>query len=178
MGIIDRILLMLYTLSLTVLSAAFVAVASGWRVPLDYVRTSLDNPSGRWSIAGTSFLFFIASVRFIIYVFTPGRSRRAVVHETEMGEVHIALDAIENLVKRATRQVRGVRAVRAKVATREGGLAIYLRIVVSPDVSIPEASEEIRSTLKSYVKNVVGVPVLDIPIEVDDISADSRRRPE
>lgn len=176
MGIFDRILLMLYTLSLTVLSAVFVAVASGWRFPLEYIRTSLENPSGRWAVAGISLLFFIASVRFIIYVFTPGRSRRAVVHETEMGEVHIALDAIENLVKRATRQVRGVRGVRAKVATREGGLAIYLRVVVSPDVSIPEASEEIRSTLRTYVKNVVGVPVLDIPIEVNDISADTRRR--
>lgn len=176
MGIFDRILLMLYTLSLTVLSGLFVAVASGWRLPLDYIRTSLDNPSGRWAVAGTSLLFFIASLRFIIYVFTPGRRRRAIVHETDMGEVHVALDAIETLVKRTARQVRGVRDVRAKVEAQESGVAVYLRTVVSPDVSIPSATEEIRNNLKTYVKNVVGVPVVEVDIDVDNIATEPRRR--
>ncbi len=47
--------------------------------------------------------------------------------------------------------------------------------VISPEVSIPEVSEEIQNAVKSYVRRVVGVEVAEVRIHVENISNDSRR---
>ncbi|MHB9146059.1 MAG: alkaline shock response membrane anchor protein AmaP [Symbiobacteriia bacterium] len=177
MGILGRIVLLLYTLSLAVISAVVLGMSTlGWLAPLDWVRTSLTlDPNGRWSVGLASALFFVVSIVFIVYTFTPRYPSRTLVHETELGEVHVTLDAIENLVKKVTRQIRGVRGVKARVSTGGGGLNIWLKTVVSPDVSVPAVSEEIRATLKSYVKNVVGAEVAEVHVYVTDISSEARK---
>lgn len=177
MGILGRIVLLLYTLSLAVISAVVLGMSAfGWLAPLDWVRTSLTaDPNGRWSVGIASFAFFVVSIVFIVYTFTPRYPSRALVHETELGEVHVTLEAIENLVKKVTRQIRGIRSVKARVGTTGGGLEIWLRTVMSPDVSVPAVSEEIRTTLKSYVKNVVGAEVTEVHVYVTDISSDSKK---
>ncbi len=177
MGILGRIVLLLYTLSLAVISALVLGMSAlGWLTPLDWVRTSLTaDPNGRWTVGIASLVFFVVSIVFIIYTFTPRYPSRALVHETDLGEVHVTLEAIENLVKKVTRQIRGIRSVKARVATTGGGLEIWLRTVMSPDVSVPAVSEEIRTTLKGYVKNVVGAEVAEVHVYVTDISSESRK---
>jgi len=178
MGIIDRIVLMIYTLFLAAISGVFVAMSLlNWLDPVDWVRTSLSaGHNGRLVVGITGAAFLLASLRFIWYVFTPAYPRRTVVHETDLGEIHVTLDAIENLVKRTAKSIRGVREVRAKVINADqGGIQVYLRAVVSPDVSVPQVSAEIQNTLKTYVKNVVGVAVSEVKIYVDNITTDSRR---
>ncbi|MCL5046184.1 MAG: alkaline shock response membrane anchor protein AmaP, partial [Actinobacteria bacterium] len=122
-----------------------------------------------------SAIFLAVSLRFIWYVFTPRYPRRAIVHETELGEVYVALDAIENLVKKVARQVKGVREVKAKVENNQGGIAIYIRAVVTPETSIPDASLEIQNVLKRYVRDVVGVAVAQTRIAIVNIAGESRR---
>jgi len=177
MGILGRIVLLLYTLSLAVISALVLGMSAlGWLTPLDWVRTSLTaDPNGRWTVGIASLVFLVVSIVFIIYTFTPRYPIRALVHETDLGEVHVTLEAIENLVKKVTRQIRGIRSVKARVATTGGGLEIWLRTVMSPDVSVPAVSEEIRTTLKGYVKNVVGAEVAEVHVYVTDISSESRK---
>lgn len=178
MGIFDRIILMLYTLSLTVLSALFVAVAAGWSFPLDYIRTTLENPNGRWALGITSAAFLVVSLRFIWYVFSPRGERggRRVYHETELGVISISLDAVENLVKKSARQVRGVRDVKAKVENSGGGVQVFLKTVVTPETSVPEASKEIERILRHSVKSVIGVELTGLNVSVENIAADGGRR--
>lgn len=175
MGIFDRIMLTLYSLSLTVLSGILVGVAAGWSLPLSFIQGTLQTPNGRWTIGLISGVFAIVSLRFIWYVFTPRYPRRAVVHETDLGEVYVSLDAIENLVKKVALQVRGVRDVKAKVSNDPGGVAVYLRTVVAPDASIPDASQELQNILKQYVKDVVGITLVQIRVAVENIAGESRR---
>ncbi|MCL5047075.1 MAG: alkaline shock response membrane anchor protein AmaP [Actinobacteria bacterium] len=178
MGIIDRIVLMIYTLLLAAISGVLVAMSlTSWLDPVEWIRTSLsEGHNGRLVIGVTGAAFLLASLRFIWYVFTPAYPRRTMVHETDLGEIHVTLDAIENLVKRTAKGIRGVRDVRAKVVNAEGGgVRVYLRAVVSPDVSVPQVSAEIQSTLKNFVKNVVGVAVNEVKIHVENITTESRR---
>lgn len=176
MGLLDRVVLMLYSLALTVLSAMFVAVAAGWDAPLDYIGTSLTSVNGRWTTGIVSGALLLVSIRFLAYVFTPRRRpQHGISHETELGQVHVRLDAVESLVKRAARQVRGVRDVRAKVSAGEGGISVRLKATVTPDTNIPEAAREIQQSLRTYVKNVVGVGVSGTEILIENISSESRR---
>ncbi len=175
MGIFDRIVLMLYTLSLTVLSATFVSMAAGWKYPLDFIRLTLENSTGRWATGLTSAAFLVVSLRFIWFVFSPGYPRRSIRHQTDLGEVYVALDAVESLVKKVTRQISGVRDVKAKVSNAQGGVSVYLKATVSPETSIPDASRDIQKTLRSSIKNVVGVELADSRIFVENIASEPRR---
>jgi len=175
MRIFDRVVLAVYTLTLDVLAVVFVLMAFGWRVPLDLVRTSLDNVQGRWMIGVISAFYLAISFRLIVYAFRRKYAGQAVVHDTSLGEVRISLDGIENLVKKVARQVQGVREVRGNVQMSPDGLRVSLSITMSPDISIPSVSSEVQSTVKSYVRNVVGVEVAEVRVQVENITAEVRR---
>ncbi len=175
MRIFDRVVLAVYTLTLDVLAVVFVLMAFGWRVPLELVRTSLDNVQGRWLIGLISAFYLAISFRLIVYAFRRKYAGQAVVHDTSLGEVRISLDGIENLVKKVARQVQGVREVRGNVQMSPDGLRVSLSITMSPDISIPSVSSEVQSTVKSYVRNVVGVEVAEVRVQVENITAEVRR---
>jgi len=175
MRIFDRVVLAVYTLTLDVFAVIFVLMAFGWRVPLDIVRTSLENAQGRWLVGLISSFYLAMSLRLIVYAFRRKYAGQAVVHDTSLGEVRISLDGIENLVRKVARQVQGVREVRGNVQMSPDGLRVSLSIVMSPDISIPSVSSEVQTTVKSYVRNVVGVEVAEVRVQVENITAEVRR---
>jgi uncharacterized alkaline shock family protein YloU len=122
------------------------------------------------------FIFFAASVRLILTALTGQGDGRPIVHETQHGEVRISLDAVENLVRKVARGIKGVREIKAEISHADGGLKARLRGTISPEVSIPEVSEEIQSTVRQYVKRVVGIEMADVAIHVENIAAEGNRR--
>ncbi len=175
MGLGDRILLAVFTFIMALVSLAALLAALGWELPFLWLGTSLASPGGRVAVALTSFVLFAVSVRFLYFGFKRRSHVQTLVHDTALGQVRITLAAVENLVRRVTRQVKGVRDVRAAVTGQPEGLAVSVRTVVSPDVNIPETSEEIQRTIRRYTKDVVGVEVSDVKVFVENISAEGRR---
>lgn len=179
MGIFDRVVLTLYTFCLGVISALVFTMAMGWLVPLELLRTSLNNVNGRWLVGSLSFVSFVASLRLLLSGVRRYHGRHWLTHEAELGTVTISLGAVENLVKKAARQVKGVREVKAAVRVlRREGIAVQLRAAVSPDLSIPDVSSELQKTVRNYVQNVVGVPVANVRVFVQSIAGDLRTRLE
>lgn len=175
MGILDRIALALYAFFLAVFSFAMVLVAAGWRRPMDLLGTSLETISGRWVTGIVSLILFLASIRFLYFGFGRRRGVQTIVHETPLGEVRVSLDAIENLIRRVARQVQGVRDVKPRVVSGPAGLSVSLKVSVSPDISIPEVSDDLQNTIKNYVRNVVGVGVTEVKTFVENITAEAKR---
>jgi uncharacterized alkaline shock family protein YloU len=175
MRLFDRIILTAYTILLTVVSLLTVLVAAGWTRPMDGVRVSLLSTNGRLAVGLVGLLFFVSSVRLLVLAFRPRDSRQQVVHETELGEVRISLDAVESLVNRVARQVKGVRDVRPRVALNAAGIEAWLRVWVSPDVSIPGVAQELQEEIARSVQSVVGVGVSGLDIRVENITTEVRR---
>lgn len=175
MGVIDRILLTLYTLALATLSAITFLMAWGWLVPLNYINSTLQNPNGRWGIGVTAAIIFVLSIRWIYYGFRPRGGMQTIVHQTELGEVRISLGAIENLIRKVSKQVDGVRDIRVVVYNSPPGISVKLRGTVSPDISIPEVSHDLQDTIKDYVRRVVGIEVSSIRLAVENISNESKK---
>lgn len=98
--------------------------------------------------------------------------------ETEIGHVRISMRAIENLVFRTARSVRGVKDVEARVHPSPEGVAIDVSLVVHPDLQIPRLSEEVGYLVRSKVREMVGVEVGNVSIEVRNIAAEPRARVE
>lgn len=178
MGIFDRIVLTIYTLSLAVLSGLMilVALAPTWIQPHLWVDEALSTGRGQLMVGLIGTAFFAVSVRLIVFAFTRRGGGQPVVHETTLGDVRISLDAVESLIKKVARSVKGVREIKAVVHHGKDGLVAELRGSVSHEVSIPETSEEIQTSVKQYVKRVVGVEIAEIRIEIDNIASDTHRR--
>lgn len=175
MGIFDRIILTIYTFALTFISTAFVALAAGWLEPLDYVRTVLEDPNGRWAVGITGAVFFVASVRLLYFAFRRRSPGRSLMYENDMGEVRISLDAIENLLGRIARLQRGVREARPLAEISEGRVNAYLRIWVSPDVSIPELSNSLQREIIQQLREVMGAETDQVKIHVVNVTSEPRR---
>lgn len=177
MGIFDRIILTFYTFVIALLSLGIVAIALNW-VSLDLLWTSLQlNIYGKWEVALIGFMFFLISVRLLVTGVTTGRGRQTIVQETSLGQVHIALAAIENLVQKVTRQIKGVRSVKTYIVNTDQGICIHLKAIVSPESSIPNISDEIQNKVKNYINHVVGTQVADIRIFVENISNEVGGKP-
>lgn len=178
MGIIDRIVLTVYTLALAFISALMIIVAAvpKFLQPQVWLSEALASPRGRVALLIVGIAFFGVSVRLIVFAFTRRGGGQPVIHETSLGEVRISLDAVESLVKKVARSIKGVRDIKAVVTHGKDGLHAELRGTISPEVSIPEVSEEIQTAIRQYVKRVVGVEIADVRLEVDNIAADTHRR--
>ena len=175
MGIFDRVMLTILTLIVAAFSAVVILLAAGWLVPLEAFWTSLLKVSGRWVIGTLAGLTFIVAVRFIYFGFHRAGSDETLVHESEFGEVRISLSAVENLVRKVARQVKGVRDVRGWVTPGGGRLNVRLRTVISPDVSVPDVSGDIQNSVRDCLKNVVGVEAGEVRVFVENISNEARR---
>jgi len=177
-GLIDRIVLSIYTFSLAIISGlmVLVAIAPEWLQPHVWLQDALRTPNGRVIIGLVGGSFFAVSVRLIMFAFTRQGGGQPVVYESSLGEVHISLGAVESLVKKTARSVKGVREMKAIITHAKDGLHAQLVGTVSPEVSIPEVSEEIQSTVRQYVKRVVGVEMAEVRIEIENIAADGRTR--
>ncbi|HLO04064.1 MAG TPA: alkaline shock response membrane anchor protein AmaP [Symbiobacteriaceae bacterium] len=179
MSIFDRVVLSIFTFSLAIISGLMVvlAIVPTWFEATSWIESVLTTTSGRFILGIVGFVFFAASVRLILTALTGQGDGRPVVHETQHGEIRISLDAVENLVKKVARGVKGVREIKAEITHAEdGGLRARLRGTISPEVSIPEVSEEIQSSVRQYVKRVVGIEMAEVAIHVENIAAEGNRR--
>jgi hypothetical protein len=175
MGVFDRIVLTLFTLSIALLSSLLLAVVLGWTFPLDYLQASLADANGRWLMGVLAAVALVVSVRFIYYGLHRPAHRRSLVYHGPLGDTSISLGAVENLIGKVARQVKGVREIKPRVRHAGEGIDVFLRAVVGSEVSVPEWTEELQRQLRTYVKTVVGADVKEIKVFVDNITSDARR---
>jgi len=174
MGIVDKVVLKLYAIALTLVSFFSLLVSLGWRKPLDSMLASLEFPGGRTAIGVVSGFLFLASLRFIYFGFQR-KPLQALVHDTGMGEVRISLVAVRSLVTRVASRTPGVREVRASVKPGSQGLSVSLELKVALDTNLPELADKLQKAISSYVRDIVGVNVESVKVSVSDIALEARR---
>ncbi len=175
MGIIDRIILSIYTFLLTFLSVA-VILLSLRLIPLELAGTSLAYIYGQWEAALVGAVFFLVSIRLLLAGIRSRKAKDAIVHHNDMGDVHISLDAVENLVEKVARHIRGVRGIKVNVALAREGISVHMKAVVSPESHVPTVAAEIQNRVHEYIKNTVGVELADVQVRVDNISNDFKTK--
>ena len=169
MGILDRIILSIYTFLLAFLSLGVVLLALNL-ISLGLVWTSISIIKGQWEAAVIGLLFFFVSIRLLLAGLRSRRNNGTIAHHTSIGDVHITLDAVKNLVEKTARHTRGVRGVKVSVYQEPQGLKVMIRAVVSPESNVPTVGGEIQQRVQDYIKNTVGVELVDIQVLVENIS--------
>ncbi|MBP2642270.1 MAG: hypothetical protein H6Q67_157 [Firmicutes bacterium] len=176
MGIFDRVILTVYTIMLSFLSLGVVGISLRL-IPLDWVWTSISVLYGRLEASLVGAVFFLVSIRLLLAgIRLRKRERNTIVHHNEMGDVHISISAVENLVEKVSRHVKGVRDVKVSALHTKEGLKVSIKAAVSPDTNIPTVTDEMQKKVFDNIKNTVGIELADMKILVENISNDFKAK--
>lgn len=173
MGFLDRLLMLIYTLGIMI--ALFISglAALGWTAPVDFLQVALLHDRDRIIIGSLIVFYLLLSLKFFLQALSKSVVlERALVKETEMGQISVSLEALENMVYRVANGIKGVRDVRPKVVYYPDGIKILIKIVIAPDISVPGVTDEIQSKVKTYISEHVGINVSVVKIIVDDVSSE------
>nr|WP_276562776.1 alkaline shock response membrane anchor protein AmaP [Paenibacillus anseongense] len=171
--IVDRLLLLLYSLIIFVASILVLFTASSW-IPLEQVGQLLRNfyyeKNYAYPAIVISLVMLLISVRFLILTLRRGRAQAPSIDQrTDFGDIRISMETVENLSLKAAGRSKGAKDLRARVRVNQSGLEITLRTVVDGESSIPELTEEMQSTVKSYIEDITGIPVASVTVFVANI---------
>ncbi|ADL13246.1 alkaline shock response membrane anchor protein AmaP [Acetohalobium arabaticum] len=178
MQLLDRIIIFVFTILLIFISLIMIGSAVEL-IPLTYISAFINQYYGQAVIGVIGAVLLVVAVRILYPLFRrKDKSRNTIVRENSLGEIRLSLSAIDALVNEAVNQTRGIKEVESKLKVGEEGLNIFLEVVVTPDINIPEISEELQESIKEYLKRTTGVVVGQIEVLVDKVAQDSNLRVE
>ncbi|NJD03553.1 MAG: alkaline shock response membrane anchor protein AmaP [Ruminiclostridium sp.] len=175
MNIFFRVLLAFYAFCLAVISAIIMLITVKtdffeiiYRNLDDYVFLN-DSPGPRIAMFLIGLLFFVLSLMFLLSGVKSNKDKKAVSKHTNIGEVRISLNSIENIALNASRKVNGVKESKAYVKRLEDSVAINVKMVVMPEMNIPAISGDVQERVKKSVEESSGIDVKEVKIIVDSI---------
>lgn len=179
MNIIDRLILLIFTLCLAVLSIVLMLFPYDQFdfLSLDSMRGYLENMKGNYAYTIVGLAFLLVSIRFFIYAISGKRKDNRevyLVRHTDFGELKISSLTIEGLVQSVADKFSGVRNIKTTVNIFEGIITIVLRGEVSPEINIPETTIELQNKVKEHVEKCTGVEVSEVQVEISNVTSPTR----
>lgn len=175
MNILERILFFFYNLVIAGLSVIFIVINLKL-VPINsignYFQALYANDLKTILInLAIGLVFFFFALRFIYINFQGKREpkRNTIDHLTEIGDVKIAIDALEAMAVRTGQKIAGVRNLEAKVVESNGYAKVALKATLDPDINIPEVSEALQAEVKGYLENLTGIKIERVIVLVKDV---------
>lgn len=172
MSILDRFILGIYTFCLAVISL-FIVLMVASVVPYTFLINSLitiaNNPEYLVITGVIAGIFFLVSLKFLL----SGRfkaSRDNVIKKTsELGSILISLKSIESIIISAIKQMDGVMDVKIELENRKDEVGVGLKVIVTPERSVPELSAIIQARTKEAIESIAGIGVSTIEVLVEDV---------
>lgn len=179
MNIFFRVLLAFYAFCLAVISAICMIItvkteifAIIYRYIDDFVFSN-KSPGPRVVMFLITLLFFILSIMFLLSGVKSSKDKKAVSKHTNIGEVRISLNSIENIALNASRKVNGVKDTKALVKKHDDSVEVIAKIVVMPDMNIPAITEDVQLRIKKSVEECSGISVKEVKAVVESIYSGS-----
>lgn len=182
MGPFDRGILFLYSITLTLLFAALGAFEAGWSVPIERLLYQVSLPANQQILWVILVVYVLIGLRLLWKSLRSGgrqrQPRQVVVNEGGLGRVGVSIMAVEELAEKTALAVPGSKEVKARVVSSAQGIAIRLKLMIEPDISIPTTAEEIQNKIKESIYNVVGITVSEVEIAVESFKKAAKPRVE
>ena len=172
MNIFDRFVLGVYTFTISIISAILVLISTK---VIDYTLIGyyfdIVNKNAQYVtiLIIVSIMFFLVSIRFLLSGPQKARINQPIRKKSELGDILISLISIQNIVMDSIKKIDGVMEQKITVGNYKDSVRIKLKVIVTPDKSIPELSEKIQSTSKEVIEKIAGVQVKSIEVYVDNV---------
>lgn len=182
MNIIFRTILAVYAFCLTVVSVILMAMTLSHSLffsTTDYIAEYvLPNKASNILMFIIELIFFALSIVFLFSGVRSEREKKSICKSSNIGEIRISLNSLENIALSASRKISGVKETKAYVSKLGEDVSIYIRTVVLPDTHIPTLSEELQIKVKKAVEETSGINVTDVKVSVENIYTGYKSRVE
>lgn len=178
MRLSNRLVLLIYALLVLALSLLAAALLLGWRIPPVFQVAFRQDSANLWGTLAALLFVTVISCYLIAVALRHHRTDEVVIQETGLGSVEVTSQALEELIKRATRQVRDVRGVRPVLNSDQEGLSVALYLNLNPDCNFPEVTRQVQEGVQSYLEEKSGVRVRQVRVLVESVSLEARSRVE
>lgn len=178
MGIINRLLLLVYALCVSV-SVLFLAGVFLHLIPEGMWQNELRYAVARPESLAVLAVVFLLGVHLMVAALSSGgkKDRREasgelVLSESGQGKVKVAVTAIRELSERSALAVTGVRDVKAKVEKQKEGspISIALQLVLIQGASAPDVSGQAAQAVRRELAAALKLPDVPVNVLVSDIS--------
>lgn len=165
--IVDKLLLFMYSLVIGLLSVMTILDVTG------LVPGPLHLSLPLWlqtTVISTASVIFLLSARFFyVSIRREKVSLSSIDQHTEIGDIKISIETIENVALKAASRIRGVKDLKACIRTDELGLVITIRTVVDGETAIPSITKDVQHQVRNYVQEITGIPVSHVSVYVVNI---------
>ncbi|MFC5447962.1 alkaline shock response membrane anchor protein AmaP [Paenibacillus aestuarii] len=171
--IVDRLLLLIYSLIIFVASIFVLFTASSWIPRADaeqFLGSFYVDKNYAYAGIAASIIILLISIRFLILSLGRSRSQAPSIDQrTDFGDIRISMETVENLSLKAAGRTKGVKDLKARVKVNQSGLEITIRTVVDGETSIPDLTEEMQTSVKNHIEDITGIPVATVTVFVANI---------
>lgn len=121
-------------------------------------------------VAGAVAVIISVLIFLVVRRYT-SRRKAFITQANEMGELRIAVSAIENLIQKCVETHKEVKVQDMSVSNHRGAIDVNMRVSMNSNVSIPHAVEQLQSQIKRYLAASSGIEVRNITVSVDKTPA-------
>ena len=121
-------------------------------------------------------VFVLAALYLLATLIKERQDEGSIIQETDLGQVEVSLKAIVTLVKRAARDLSGVRELSPVVRVDPKGLDIQVTAQVDAGLNIPALATEIQQKIQNYLLETVGYPVHRVKVDIKDVRPEPKAR--
>ncbi|MBS3887154.1 MAG: alkaline shock response membrane anchor protein AmaP [Dethiobacter sp.] len=167
----ERIYLCLLALSLAAAGIVLGAVATAY-FPLDFLRTSLEAVYGNRNFIVLAGVMILLAVAVMVAGLRRSERVETILLHGPLGEVRICFKAVENMVLKASKSIKGIREIKTKIVFSDNGVVIFLRAVIYPEQIIPQLTAELQAVVKDDVEKITGSSVAEVRVMIENIVTD------
>lgn len=174
MKYLDKLINLIFSLVILVLTAIIVLVSAGfleYDLVDSFIRTnifSVDNNTTTCIVALTAFCAALKTTFFLSK--TSNKNKSNILVSTTNGIVQIAQETIESTAKNVAKNYDEVKDVQVRMIKIKKAVNIYMSLLVLPRTNIIELSSKVQEEVKDAVQNTTGVKVNNIDIKIKNIA--------
>ncbi len=173
MKILDKIVLVIYSLIILAIAVISSMLVFGWLAPELAGNTIMSIIKGeKTSIAllVVNVIFILLSIKCIFFRKSDKKVKpeeQGILLQNENGKLIISKDTIENLVNNIIPQFESVEGATSSISlNNENNLVINLNLTVGENVIIKELSANLQEKIKTAVKTALDLEVKEVNIKI------------
>ncbi|GEM_PF-6013762 len=174
MSLFKRVLLVVYTFFITIISGVLLMIPFSSKVLDNLVKLLEDNIYISFYSRVIFFfvvaLFFAAGISFLYSGLRKNKQNLAVIKATDLGALSISLASIESLALTSLKNTKGIKEMKVDSAKSGEGVDITLQLIVYPEVIVTEMTKKIQTMVKSDVEAATGVKVMNIFVKIENVT--------
>lgn len=160
MRVVSNLTIIFYSIFFFVIGVSLVLIAFNV-LSKDMIDYTLDfiylNQNMRLIVGITGGLLAVVTLLVIQVVFGRMQMERTIAFENPDGQVTISLNAIEDFIKRLTKQLPEIKELKPDVIATKKGVDVTIRLILHSDVNIPDVTERVQSLIKGRIQDMLGI---------------------